>query len=384
MCSNSPVSDTKWRLSGGLGEPEIAAQVMTQGVGFPLRPVDGVPAQDSGENLEGLLIAEAIFMQWAGDYQAGWIYPTGFVVLDDGWTCISLVANVTKPAPQPVGDPTFSLPTTPAFLEESDLSTVHSGHEYTFTQSGWLRTARAWVTELSPTATYRVIFADVTDPNAIKTSVIEGPVLDEGAWKAVAFTQQLVESGTVLRVYLEALNSGSDTAVNGGWRCNGSDNNGAPFPSGWNYRSANDLIRIDKTDLEGTDRTTELLGMSVATTVQFSETVEPSYAANYTVTGAPVDQGTYFEYPVRLETTGPLGMPRTGEVTTMTALVPVAQATKYAELVGGVPTPAWATVTGILAFDGVDQGGGANAYGVDLEFDEAVINPEWGIVAFPG
>ena len=48
------MSDTKWRISGGLGEPEDPAQVMTQGLGFPLRPVDGVPSEGSQEEIDGL------------------------------------------------------------------------------------------------------------------------------------------------------------------------------------------------------------------------------------------------------------------------------------------------------------------------------------------
>jgi hypothetical protein len=68
----------------------------------------------------------------------------------------------------------------------------------------------------------------------------------------------------------------------------------------------------------------------------------------------------------------------------MTAVVPVTQTTEYAEIAASVPTPTWATVTGILEFDGVDQGGAANSYGVDLEFDEAIINTAWDIVSFAG
>ena len=91
------MSNTKWRFSGGLGEPEVVNQVMTQGLGFPLRPVDGTP---SGlVDFDDYEIAEGLFLQWCGPYQAGLLYPVGSVVTDSGWTMIANVTTVTKPAP---------------------------------------------------------------------------------------------------------------------------------------------------------------------------------------------------------------------------------------------------------------------------------------------
>ena len=51
------MSDTQWRLSGAMGDVapqpnvpvDVKRQMMTQGIGFPPRPVDNVPPQDSGE-----------------------------------------------------------------------------------------------------------------------------------------------------------------------------------------------------------------------------------------------------------------------------------------------------------------------------------------------
>ena len=68
----------------------------------------------------------------------------------------------------------------------------------------------------------------------------------------------------------------------------------------------------------------------------------------------------------------------------MTADVPVAQPTKYVELAAGVPTPTWATVTGYLAYNGVDQGGGANGYGVDVNFQPATTSAHWDIMSYSG
>lgn len=376
------MSDTKWRISGGIGVPEEPAQVMTQGLGFPLRPVDGVPAQDSGEYFDDLLIAEAIFMAWVGEYQAGYAYPPGYVVLDEDWTCISKVLTVSKPAPQLTGAPTYGLPTTPAFVTQDELAVIYSGHTYTFLQTGWVSRLRVWVPSLSEDTNYRVIALDITDPNKIIARIQEEPVLVAGQWNIIGLAQKIARAGDKWLVYVDALDSGASVGVNGGWTFNGVNQSGPPLVNGWNHDNQNIIVRISSTDLDGTDRTSELAGMGPATTINFADTDNPNRSSTYTVTGAPTNNTTYFSYPVRLESTGPSGTPGVGETTTMSASVPTPQTTEYSEIVGGVTSTPWATVEGFLQFDGVDQVGDANAYGVDLEFDEAVINPEWDIITF--
>jgi hypothetical protein len=126
------------------------------------------------------------------------------------------------------------------------------------------------------------------------------------------------------------------------------------------------------------------MGITVNSNMTFVETLKPELSYSYRVVGGPLDAGTYVEYAVELTGTGAGGAPGAGQPTTMTATIPVPQATKYVELAAQVPTPAWATVTGYLAFDGVDQGGSANTYGVDLIFEPAVISPDWDVMSFGG
>lgn len=373
------MSDTKWRISGGIGEPDAPAQVMLQGVGFPLRPVDGVPS--TGTDFGDLIVAEGLFLQWMGPYQAGLLYPQGSVVTDGGWTMIANVHSVTKPAPVPEGNPTWTLPTTPAFVEQSDESVVYSGHLYEFNESGWVRGLRVWVSELTVDTNYRIVVIDLTDPNKPITISREEPVLVEDEWKTIALGDRLVIAGQKYLVYIDALNSGGDTGVTGGWSYGGSSGNAtAPALSGWTKDNTNLNVRINKTDLDSTDRTTELSGFTPGTTVQFVETTDPNFSISFTVVGAITDNGVDFGYAVSMTNTGPGGIPRVGNTTTMTAAVPVAQSTKYVEAVGA-PTASWATITPILEYDGVDQSPGDVAYGVDINFDIAVVNPEWDIMA---
>jgi len=70
--------------------------------------------------------------------------------------------------------------------------------------------------------------------------------------------------------------------------------------------------------------------------------------------------------------------------TTMTATVPQAQATEYAEEVGVVPTYAGpdVTVEGFLQFNGVDQGGAGNKYGIDVEFETTDYSSKWDMLSY--
>ena len=74
------MSNNNWRLSGGLGiDPnpiDPNQEVMTQGLGMPLRPIDNVPLDNSPPLADGL-VAEGLFMQWSGNWSDGKYYPKG-------------------------------------------------------------------------------------------------------------------------------------------------------------------------------------------------------------------------------------------------------------------------------------------------------------------
>ena len=372
----------KWRISGGIGVPpeDPHAQNMTQGLGFPLRPVDNVPSTNS-DIYDGIEVAEGLFLQWCGTYQAGLLYPRGAVVNDGPWAMIANIPTVTKPAPVPEGDRAWALPLTPAFVEQNDHSVVYSGHTYEFLESGWVNGLRVWVSELSVDTNYRVVILDVTDPNRLSTVFLQEPVLTEDAWHIVAFSDQLVAAGQKFLVYIDAWNNGGSTSVTGGWTYRGSSGNAlTPADSSWTKDNQNTVLNIHRFDLDSTDRVTELEGFIPGTDIQLSQTQDPNRSMSFRVVRSLTDFGTYFQYPVSLISTGPGGTPETGEATTMTAIVPVAQDTKYVQA-PGTPTPTWATVTPHLEYDGVGQFPGDVAFGVDINFQLARFSPSWDILA---
>ena len=384
------MSDTDFRLSGGVS-PDLTieqirdsrVQTMHQGIGFDLRPVSNAPISDSGDFLNEETVASGAFMQFMSEgWQAGKFHLRGSVVTDGEWTMVASDITLESPFPVPQGDDEFGVgtwvPTT-----QNDESVIYSGHRYTFTGPVWGKKLNVWVTELTEFTNYRIVIITQYPDKPATTSILESPVLAENQWVTVALFNTLIPAGTELLVYIDGLNSGGSQSVTGGWTYTGQDNVSAPARGGWNQNNARSLLRIDKFDLDATDRTTELLGMGLNTTIQFADTSNPNAFDTYRVTSdPPVDQGTYIEYQVILQQQGEGGVPI--GTTTMTATIPIAQPTQYAQEVGIVPTYTGPQVVaeGFLQFDGVDQGGKTNTYGVDVEFESVDASADWDVLAF--
>jgi hypothetical protein len=195
----------------------------------------------------------------------------------------------------------------------------------------------------------------------------------------------LTLAGAEILIYLESQNFGSTTQVTGGWIYGGQDNVAAPAISQWNRNNANNILRIDKTDLDTVDRTTELLGIIPGSTIQFVDTVTPTNQVAYLTLASPVDQGTYIEYSVSLQSQA--GLIGTGDATTMTADIPVAQPTKFDFQTDKwlTDTPTWAAIQSFLQYDGVTQPVDPNlGYGIDITFQELSQSADWDLIALGG
>ena len=392
----SAPSNNEFRIAGALGleasptDPSTE-EVLLQGLGFPLRPISTVPPTDS-PNLEDI-VATGLPMQWMGNWNSGLFYPKGSFVRDGEWTAVANKLTLDRPSPVPDPDDpatygiTDWIPTAgnPPVTQSND-SVVVSGQTYTFAQGGWIKELLVWATELTSNTSYRIVIVDTTDPDNPVSSVIEEPVLIENDWKIVALLDTVVPIGSVLRISLEALNSGADTNVSGGWRFQGNTPAGnPPATQNWTIDNNRTQFRIDKLDLDGTDRSTELEGVIPESTITAVETENVGNATSMRVTSV-VDSGTYMTYGVTLLTeTG--GGPAAGSVTTIDIDIPIPLPTQYAEQTLQFSTlPSWASsVEGHLTFDGVDQGVPVtNGYGVDILFEPAEVSLDWDIVSFVG
>ena len=324
-------------------------------------------------------------MTWKNLWVPG-SYRTGDTVRDGEWTMVANKDTTDRPAPQPTGVQAWTIPDSPVWATNSHLGVVYSGQRYQFTGGGgWMQGVRVWAPTLTADTHYRVVMTDNTDPNFPQVTIIDNPVLTQGNWHIVGVGEKLIPTGSDIIIYLDALNSGSDTTVTGGWAYSGTSNAGAPGAQSWNRRTQQDTVRIDKTDLDSTDRTTELLSMVVGTNIQMVQTNNNLAYYTYQVTTAPVEVGGdtgYIEYGVVLTDAG--ADIEVLSPTTMTATVPVAQNTDYVQLNSHwnpQPFPN-VTVTGFLQYDGVTQPGNEdNAFGIDILLTEASVSSDWDLLA---
>jgi hypothetical protein len=341
------------------------------------------PAPGEWNYLESFSVNRAGFgVNWRNVWTQD-LYYKGDMVKDGEWTMIANKDTTDRPAPQPNGDSTTSLPDVPVWdAIDQTVATVSSGQTYTFTVDGWVGGLRVWAPEVAAgDYTFRVVIIDSTNPQVL-TRTISDPILSEDVWTILGLTNEIVRSGTILTIIIEALNSGASTQVTGGWARGAADNNNPPATGNWNHSTQQTILRIDNTDLDTADRSTELLGIILNSSIRFVDTLNPGNFLEYRVTAPPIDQITYVEYIVTVIDAG--GIIAVLDATTMTATIPTADSTRYRKLtnqwVAGEPT--WATVEGVLQYDGVTQPGNTdNAFGVDINFQPALVSADWDLVA---
>ena len=386
-------SNSVFRLTGALGvDPDPTdsnvEEVIFQGIGFPLRPVSGVPRTITPDLPEDL-VAIGNPVQWMGDWIEGKYYPSGSFVRDGNWTGIANALTLEKPAPVPdLADPATTGLADPwaGVGTQNDVSQVIGGQVYTFSKNGWIKELKCWVPEITANTSYRIVIVktDVNDPDNPITSIVHHPALSAGGWQIVSLPNSIILAGDILRVQLESLNSSASTNISGGWIYGGpTQPPTAPAATEWTQDSQRTSFRIDKFDLDGTDRSTELEGVipdSVISAVQTDNVVNSIAYRVKTVT----DSGTFmtFEVVIQSET----GVIVKGATCTLDIDIPIPLATQYGEEVGGWSAlPNWASsVEGFLKYDGVDQGAAVtNAYGVDILFEPAEVSADWDLITTP-
>jgi len=322
-------------------------------------------------------------MTWKGVWSPG-RYEKNDVVRDNTWLSIALEDTEERSAPQPSGPVDELLPDTPTWdATQQQAAVVYSGQDLIFTKGGWVKQIEIWAPELTSNTNYRTIIEDTTDPENPIRWVIEEPVLFEDAWTSVFIGERIVLAGTKWRVYVDALDSNSTTNISGGWRQDVPSQNAEPLTGGWNRNNSNDVVRIDKTDLDTDDRSTELLSATVDSIIRFVQTSDSTRSRSYRVNDIPVNAGTYVLYTVDNLEIGIGGEPLVGEPCTTDIDVPIPTNTKYKQLTDQYLTqPDFATVAGFLQFDGVDQSGVVdNAYSINIDFQEAYISPDWEVMS---
>jgi hypothetical protein len=312
-------------------------------------------------------------------------YPAYTMTRGGEYTMISNKITNEYPFPQPVGDPSY-LMDNQAFINSSNTSVIYSGHTYTFTHPGYLSQIRVWAPELTADTNYRIVIANITDPANPIVETIPEPILNENNWTIIAANQIIVGAGTVLRIYMDALNSGSDTILpTYDWTYQGVQNTTQPPAMQWNRNNQHSILRINYLDELNIDRSSDLVQVTVGSVIRMSYSTDLAEFWEYEVTSV-TNTGTTFEYGVLLVNTGGVGVPVAAS-TQWLASIPLAQPTQFANEANFWVSnePDFATVEGFLEFSGVPQAGQADTgFGVDIRFQELELSDDWDVVAISG
>ena len=318
-------------------------------------------------------------MRWRGRYIPGEAYLPNDFAYENGVEGVCNTETTDGPGLYPVGDLSDNLPAQESLANLSHVGLVASGHEYTMLKNGRLSRLEVYVPDVAPDIDYTLYIVNLSDPANPEVSAQALPPLAPDSWNTVVVTNSLVLAGQTFWVILEALNSGTNTQVTGGWTYTGTSQGAGPATQGWNRDNQHTTLRIDKTDLDSTDRTSELLGFIAGTDIQFIETADPNNYAVYRVLGAPSDEGSYVQYTVNRSEFG--GGFTSNDTTTMTATIPVPSATEYSvdtDYWITNPSPDWATVTGHLELSGVEQPNDfEDLYGINVTFQELTGSDDW-------
>ena len=306
------------------------------------------------------------------------LYQVGDQVTDDGWVVVANKPTEDVAAPQQIGEPEFTLPEAPVWTTNNNTSIITSGQRYVFTKPGWVTQIRVWAPTVGPTIKYTILLINNTNPSEPVTTTLRDPLLVTGDWTVLAAGSGVVSPGADIFVLLLCENSSGTTSFNHDWRFEGTSNAGAPAVNEWNRRNQNDTVRINDIDLGSVDQSADLATIIPQSVLNFE--VDPLNFLTYLVDSAAIDNGTYFQYDVSLIDQG--GAININDTVTVTGTVPIPDPTEYVEIAGHWTgnQPDFATVTGILEFDGVNQSLPDSAFGVDIKFQEANVSDDWDIV----
>lgn len=313
-------------------------------------------------------------MKWISGYTPGDAVLKDDVVRDGQYLMIANTDTEDAAAPASLGVPEYDITVVPTNIESS-LGSVRVQHEYTLTTGGWVTAVDICVPDDAASIEYRV--ATITET---QSKVVTLPALTPGEWSTVLLGHTASGIGTKFTIQLYALNSSGSTNITGEWTCGGTSNNSDPADQSWNRRSQNNVLRIDKQDTTGTDRTADLMLIDSGATIKLEQNSNVNQYLTYYITGNATDEGTCITYDVSLSETGPAGPPATGSTTTITAELPIAAQTEYYETADYWLTnqPDWATVVANKAIGGNEvQGTEDNAYGIRVQFDSGYVSPDW-------
>lgn len=314
-------------------------------------------------------------MLWKGEWVENSSYLANDVVRDGPWTMVANKATTDRPAPQPLGVPSYLYDgASPESTE--NVSLIVSGQEYLNSNNAFFIDGY----RLYTVAGHRYQVLLVTAPDTIEenTEFLGTFTATQTGWQEFSTSTRLIPSNIKFRLLTIARKPDPSpvvTLINYNYVT--PPGNIAPPAAGQarhNGRSV-EYISFHKTDNDGTDRGAYLIGLSPG------DTITPGLADPpiiWTVQSV-VDQGTYVDVYV-----SPAVQENATGVSAFDFSVSVAQPVTFVRDTNYwlANQPNAGVVKGLYVADGSykDVAVNDNAYGVDLLVQAADISDDWDII----
>ena len=314
-------------------------------------------------------------MSWLGEYVPGTIYHAGSVVLDGAWTMIALVESEDRPAPQAFGDPAWEseLGDTPAWTStQTAATTIISGQRYAWFDAGWIRRARLWIPVAAADREHELwmVFNPTTNPRYQQLIGAFTPTTT--GWLTVGLGETPIPEGTVFDLLLVTEGtSGTPSSFSAPWDYKQSGGN--PSEGEINHQGNGWDMRVNHIDDNDSNQQANLESVQVGGTIS---------AGGFTWTVLLVDpRGDHTRYTVDPAT-------RISENTytfTFEWLSAITLDYVYITDWYNADHETHAEIKGYFSDEGYDPSDlsklNENAYGVDIEVQDAYISPDWDFLA---
>lgn len=308
-------------------------------------------------------------MNWKGIWQGG-DYLRNDVVRDGDWTMIALQGTSERPAPQPDPAGPFYVSDvygTLAFTFPTAAEAVYiTGNRFTFNKSGFFLSYRFWVPDNSGNFVYEV-WGNADQAAGNNVVKLLGPfVPSTTGWNEVPYNG-IVRAGVAFDLVVVARASTSPNTFTGNWDVK--NENGSPSEGEASFQSTATEIRIHKTDQNDVDRTAQLESVEEGGTLEFA-------GVTWTITLVDI-RGSHVRYSIEPDQGRPSEDNR--DITfTWGSAAPIPHA---------IDSGYYSAAPDVLGFEGTTYPPSAtnnNAYGVDIQLQEADVSEDWELVSFSG
>lgn len=325
--------------------------------------------------------AETDRNRWLGQWNDQTTYVKSDQVEDAGWLAIAKTTTTERPAPQNQGGIVEAFPVAPTYSTQTVADHVYTAIELEFLVGGWIKSVYFYVTEVTPTTSYSLIYRNITDPNSIKTNLISNLPLSALTKNKLPVNSIGVIAGSKYQFIMDSLDTSSTSSIQGTWIYDGTSNASGPPNQSWNKRQTNDVVRLNKFDFVSQDRTADLLSVIPNTIITFSQISDSSAKEEYRVLDAPIDDGAHVTFNcIRISSGNEI---IAGEQTAVNLEVPVAGSTEYVVHTDYWLTnqPSFANCQGVIQFGGGAPTTSNDAYGIEIDFQQAAFPNDWDLQA---